>query len=199
MRRTTSPKVLGGIGLSALLVFGGASAANAHGWVGGEGSDLVARPAMAENTGLGNAQYDKQSLEGEKGFPEKGPRDGELASVNQKFGPELDEQSVTRWVKNEVHPGPVRVNWTITANHKTSEWKYFITKKGWDPNAPLTRAELEPLATFDGGGQVASTTSEQVLNIPDDREGYYVIYGVWDVADTPNAFYNTIDVDIHKS
>lgn len=182
--------------LTGALVLGGAGVANAHGWVGAEGSDLVARQVMPGNTGLGSAQYDKQSLEGPKGFPETGPVDGQLASVNKKFGPNLDEQSPTRWVKNKVKAGPVHVNWTFTAPHKTTDWKYFITKIGWDQNAPLTRTELEPLATIKHDGSEASNHPNQVIDVPADHHGYHVIYAVWNVADTGNAFYNTIDVDI---
>ncbi len=29
-----------------------------------------------------------------------------------------------------------------------------------------------------------------------DRSGYHVILAVWDVADTANAFYNVIDVNL---
>ncbi|WP_321158336.1 lytic polysaccharide monooxygenase, partial [Providencia stuartii] len=32
--------------------------------------------------------------------------------------------------------------------------------------------------------------------IPTDREGYHVILAIWDVADTNNAFYQVIDVNL---
>ena len=32
--------------------------------------------------------------------------------------------------------------------------------------------------------------------MPTDRSGYHVILAVWDVADTANAFYNVIDVNL---
>ncbi|MGQ0416456.1 fibronectin type III domain-containing protein, partial [Bacillus sp. HC-TM] len=34
------------------------------------------------------------------------------------------------------------------------------------------------------------------INVPTDRSGYHVILAVWDVADTANAFYNVIDVNL---
>ncbi|WP_177944882.1 lytic polysaccharide monooxygenase, partial [Klebsiella grimontii] len=34
------------------------------------------------------------------------------------------------------------------------------------------------------------------INIPTDRKGYHVIYAVWGIGDTVNAFYQAIDVNI---
>ncbi|MGP2688349.1 lytic polysaccharide monooxygenase, partial [Serratia nevei] len=33
-------------------------------------------------------------------------------------------------------------------------------------------------------------------NIPADRSGSHVILAVWDIADTANAFYQAIDVNL---
>ncbi|WGD37120.1 lytic polysaccharide monooxygenase [Lysinibacter sp. HNR] len=190
------------MGIAAALIAGGATfgvalSASAHGYVGGGDSDLIARPAIKENTNLGAAQYDKHSLEGPKGFPENGPKDGQLASVNSLFGKELDEQSSTRWIKNKINTGPNTVYWTYTQVHSTSKWHYYITKDGWDQNAPLTRAALEPLATVMHDGSSSGNNPRHTIDIPQTKHGYHIIYAVWDVADTPNAFYNTIDVDIN--
>lgn len=69
-------------------------------------------------------------------------------------------------------------------------------KKGWDPNKPLTRAELEPIGTVKHDGSAASNNLTHTINVPTDRNGYHVILAVWDVADTSNAFYNVIDVNL---
>jgi chitin-binding protein len=45
-------------------------------------------------------------------------------------------------------------------------------------------------------GSAASNNLTHEINVPTDRNGYHVILGVWDVADTPNAFYNVIDVNL---
>jgi chitin-binding protein len=37
-------------------------------------------------------------------------------------------------------------------------------------------------------------TQSMNCNVP-ERTGYQVIYGVWEIADTPNSFYQAIDVD----
>ncbi|WP_144875536.1 lytic polysaccharide monooxygenase [Microbacterium sp. 1.5R] len=173
-----------------------APSALAHGYVGGDTSSLISRAAWTANTDRGDVAYEPQSLEAPKGFPAGGPADGRLASAGGLFGETLDEQSATRWAKNVVQAGPVQVSWTLTAAHRTAQWRYFITTQGWDVDAPLDRGDLELLATFDGGGGIPGVPTTHTLTIPSDRTGYHVIYAVWDIADTANAFYNTIDIDV---
>ncbi|MCU1421349.1 MAG: hypothetical protein JWN36_1000 [Microbacteriaceae bacterium] len=173
-----------------------ATPALAHGNIGGPESSVLSRAAWSANADRGAVQFEPQSLEAPKGFPEAGPADGQLASAGGKFGGNLDEQSSTRWAKNLVSPGPLTVAWTLTAAHRTADWKYFITKPGWDQNAPLSRADFVPLATFDGHGDIPAQPTVHTLQIPADYTGYHVIYAIWDIADTGNAFYNTIDLDV---
>ena len=173
-----------------------ATPALAHGNVGGPESSVLSRAAWSANADRGAVQFEPQSLEAPKGFPEAGPADGQLASAGGKFGGNLDEQSSTRWAKNLVSPGPLTVAWALTAAHRTADWKYFITKPGWDQNAPLTRADFVPLATFDGRGDIPAQPTVHTLQIPAGYTGYHVIYAVWEIADTGNAFYNTIDLDV---
>lgn len=45
-------------------------------------------------------------------------------------------------------------------------------------------------------GSAASNNLTHTINVPNDRNGYHVILAVWDVADTSNAFYNVIDVNL---
>lgn len=176
------------------------SAAFAHGYVGDDGRDpsttLQTRAAIKANANMGSIQYEPQSLEAPKGFPEAGPRDGQLASAGDSRALNLDEQSEDRWVKNEVTQGDVTVNWTFTAPHQTTQWRYYMTTDGWDPNDELERSDFELIETVTHDGSAASNNPSHTVTIPEDREGYHVIYAVWDVADTANAFYNVIDVDV---
>ncbi|ANY08003.1 hypothetical protein AFB00_18785 [Pseudonocardia sp. HH130630-07] len=71
-----------------------------------------------------------------------------------------------------------------------------MTKPGWSGDKPLTRGDLELLTTVEHDGSPANTGGAHTVDIPADRSGYHVIYAVWDVADTPNAFYNVIDVQV---
>lgn len=178
------------------LAIGTAPAAWSHGYVGGEESALVARAALSDNVGLGNVQYEPQSIEGRKGFPAAGPVDGQLASGGNERFAELDEQSADRWVKNEITPGLNTIGWHYTAMHPTTKWEYFMTKPGWDPEQPLARSSLELIETVLHDGTLPDRSEAHTIDVPEDRSGYHVIYAVWTVDDTANAFYNVIDVDV---
>ncbi|WP_443095414.1 lytic polysaccharide monooxygenase [Rothia koreensis] len=188
--------------LASVLVLGGAAAANAHGYIGNSESDVTARAAMSSNTDLGAVQYEPQSIEAPKGFSldpsTGGPEDGHLASGGTDLAKNLDEQSSDRWDKNEVQAGQeLNLGWEYTAKHPTAKWHYYITKNGWDQNSPLTRDELQPLSEVDGDGSLPTDGTADQMKLPDDHKGYHVIYAVWDIEDTSNAFYNTVDVNIN--
>lgn len=151
------------------------------------------------NDGCGDIQYEPQSLEALKGFPNSGPPDGKLASAgickpNQCFD-ELDVQGPDRWHKTNVQAGPFTISWHLTANHRSTSWKYFLTKQNWNPSAPLSRSsfDLEPFCTVSGGGSQPPFDFTHSCNLP-VRTGYQVILAVWTIDDTVNAFYNMNDV-----
>ncbi|GAA1508113.1 chitin-binding protein [Agromyces terreus] len=196
-RRPTALVVLAAA--TSLAMLGVAAPAFAHGWIGGSGSELVARQAMPGNGDIGLVQYEPQSLEAPGGFPETGPADGHLASAGIAQFSELDEQTATRWAKNEITPGPHRFGWTYTAPHNTDQWRYYITKNGWNPNEPLKRSSFELLQVVAHDHSAANTNPVHTITIPSDHSGYHVVLAVWEVWDTPNAFYNVVDVDISGS
>ncbi|MCU5684967.1 lytic polysaccharide monooxygenase [Bacillus wiedmannii] len=172
--------------------------AYAHGFVEkpGSRSALCSQTYGALNVNCGSIMYEPQSLEAPKGFPQAGPVDGQIASAGGKFGGILDQQTVDRWFKNTITGGENTFTWKFTAPHLTSKWHYYITKKGWNPNKALTRADFEPIGTVQHDGSAASNNVAHKINVPTDRSGYHVILAVWDVADTVNAFYNVIDVNL---
>lgn len=171
-----------------------AQPAEAHGYVSGP-YGRAAACKMGLNTGCGNVVFEPQSLEAPKGFPAAGPADGRIASAGTAFT-ELDQQSYGRWYKNPIGTGPLTMNWTYTAAHRTSQWSYYMTKQNWDPNAPLKRADLELITTVAHDGSAANTRPAHAITVPANRSGYHVILAIWDVADTVNAFYNVIDVNV---
>lgn len=190
--------------LASTLIVGGATAAFAHGYVGNSGSDVVARVAMQDNGDIGAIRWEPQSLEGPKGFSldprTGGPADGKIASAGVASAARLDDQSPARWKENQVSVGQtVRVGWQYTAPHRSSEWRYYITKNGWDQNAPLARSSLQELTTIKHDGSAAPQGVQHEVTLPADHQGDHVIVAVWDVADTANAFYNVIDVSIGGS
>lgn len=191
-RTITSVTLVSGLTVGTLAF---AAPAFSHGYVNGPKSRAILCKEGV-NVNCGAVAYEPQSLEYLKGFPEYGPADGKIASANGQFGGSLDAQSSTRWAKTDITPGPVLFDWTYTAPHATAKWHYYMTTPDWDPNAPLERSELELIATVDHDGSKASTNPDHVVNIPSNRSGYHVILAVWDVADTVNAFYNVIDVNV---
>lgn len=172
--------------------------AYAHGFVEKPASRaaLCSQNYGALNLMCGNIMYEPQSLEAPKGFPLSGPADGKIASAGGLFGGILDEQSENRWFKNTITGGLNTFTWKYTAPHLTSKWHYYMTKSGWNPNKPLTRTDLELIGTVEHNGSAASNNLTHTINVPPNRNGYHIILAVWDVADTSNAFYSAIDVNL---
>lgn len=144
----------------------------------------------------GSVITEPQGLEALKGFPENGPADGHIASADGKFEGILDIQTSNYWKQQTISTGTNKFTWEYTKDHSTSKWHYYMTKQGWDQNAPLVRDELELIGTVEHDGSLSSTNLTHTINVPDDRSGYNVILAVWDVADTANAFYQVIDVNV---
>ncbi|UOY93304.1 lytic polysaccharide monooxygenase [Ectobacillus sp. JY-23] len=179
--------------LFSLFVFGKEAAA--HGYIQSPASrSLLCQ--QGQNVNCGQIRYEPQSLEGIGGFPQTGPADGQITGAGHY--PELYEQTATRWLKVNLSGGANTFTWKLTAAHRTKEWKYYITKKGWDPNKPIARGDLDamPFCSFNTGGAAPSSTVSHQCTVPTDRTGYYVILGVWEIFDTSNAFYQAIDVNL---
>ena len=82
------------------------------------------------------------------------------------------------------------------SRHIRLEILYY--EKGWDSSKPLARADLELFCSFNDGGKRPPNTVTHTCNVPTDRTGYYLILAVWEIADTGNAFYNVIDVNLNN-
>ncbi|MFS7185501.1 N-acetylglucosamine-binding protein GbpA [Serratia proteamaculans] len=168
----------------------------AHGYVESPQSRAY-KCNLQQNIDCGPVQYEPQSVEKDSGFPSGPlPRDGELASASIPNYSPLDKQSMNMWAKNPIKAGINKFTWYHTAQHKTNNWRYYITKQNWDANKPLTREAFEsaPFCQEEGHGQMPSQRQVTECNVP-ERSGYQVIYGVWEIADTANSFYQVIDVD----
>ncbi|MFI2782042.1 lytic polysaccharide monooxygenase auxiliary activity family 9 protein [Streptomyces sp. ALB3] len=136
------------------------------------------------------------------------PEDGRIASAGKDFAAKLDEpDSQQGWQKHPVRAGEaLDITWAYHAPHKTRRWNYFLTKDGWDPSKPLARAQFDPapIATYQNSGQpywsaddlVPADPTVHSVTLPGDRRGYHVLLSVWEVADTAQAFYQVIDLDI---
>lgn len=151
---------------------------------------------LGNNHDCGNVTWEPQSVEQKSGFPASAlPRDGELASAGIPGFSQLNRQSADAWVKTAIKAGKQKFTWHHTAPHKTTNWRYFITKQDWNPNAPLTRDAFEktPFCVIDGNGQAPAVETPHECNVP-ARTGYQAIYSVWEIADTANSFYQVADV-----
>jgi predicted carbohydrate-binding protein with CBM5 and CBM33 domain len=151
--------------------------------------------ADGTNTNCGGVQYEPQSVEGSDRFPETGPADGIIAAAGSASWTPLNEQSPTRWSKVSMQPGSNTFNWVFTANHRSRDWRYFITKPDWNPSQPLARSsfDLTPFCVYDGNNTQPLFNLSHNCNVP-ERSGYQIILGVWDVADTDASFYSVVDV-----
>ncbi|WP_206912053.1 hypothetical protein IGL98_003251 [Enterococcus sp. DIV0840] len=201
-----------GLALMSTIILSGAGLlnadeANAHGYVekpaarGYQGSlDKNTMGWTAAMEKYGNVITNPQSLEAPKGFPQAGPADGRIASANGGLGQisdfVLDNTGADRWVKQDVQTGENTFSWHYTAPHSTTKWHYYITKNGWNPEKPIARKDLQLIGEVKHDGSAASNNKSHQVTIPADHSGYHVVLAVWDVEDTPNAFYNVIDVNV---
>ncbi|MFF8387049.1 lytic polysaccharide monooxygenase auxiliary activity family 9 protein [Streptomyces kanasensis] len=142
--------------------------------------------------------------------PKPVPPDGRIASGgSEPAAARLDE--VRDWPKNDLQSGAeVPFQWNFTMKHRTRRFNYFVTKEGWDPAAPLSRDQFEPVpfATYKPYGDIPHWEMPEAPHDPNldkphtiklpARSGYHVILGVWEVADTGHAFYQVIDVNFTR-
>lgn len=172
-------------------------AAQAHGYTANPPSrQALCADGTVQN--CGSIQWEPQSVEGPGNFPTGGPADGALCSGGNGRFSVLDDPRGGSWPATDVRPGQqVSFTWTITAGHSTESFRYFITKNSWDPSKPLTRDQLEltPVEQVDlGGAQPGDTVTHQVT-LPGDKTGRHLVFAVWEIADTSNAFYACSDVN----
>ncbi|MGW0606423.1 lytic polysaccharide monooxygenase auxiliary activity family 9 protein [Streptomyces sp. NPDC002644] len=173
--------------------------ANGHGY-----TDLpISRQKLCQNgtvTNCGNIQWEPQSVEGPKGFPAAGPADGDICSAGHGTFNQLDQPktpSGAAWPATKVTAGQsYTFRWQFTARHSTSDFRYYITKPGWNQNAPLTRSALNltPFLTVPYNNQQPPQTLSHSGTLPGGLSGRHMIVAVWTVADTANAFYACSDV-----
>ncbi|QXE36688.1 MULTISPECIES: lytic polysaccharide monooxygenase auxiliary activity family 9 protein [Streptomyces] len=171
------------------------SSASSHGYT----DSPISRQKLCANgtvTNCGNIQWEPQSVEGPKGFPNGGPADGKICSGGLGQFAQLDDPRGGSWPTTKVNGGQsYNFRWQFTARHATTDFKYYITKNGWNSSAPLTRAALDtqPFLTVPYNNQQPPATLSHSGTLP-SRSGKHIILAVWTIADTGNAFYACSDV-----
>ncbi|MEE4495814.1 lytic polysaccharide monooxygenase auxiliary activity family 9 protein [Streptomyces sp. BE230] len=146
-----------------------ASSASAHGYI----SSPPSRQAQcaAGTVSCGDIKYEPQSVEGPKGLTS-------CSGGNSRFA-ELDDDS-KGWQVTPVSRS-TSFQWVLTARHSTSTWQYF--------------AGGQKIAEFnDNGAQPGATVTHQVDF--GSHTGRQKVLAVWNIADTSNAFYACIDVNV---
>ena len=119
----------------------------------------------------GDIQYEPQSVEGPKGLRS-------CSAGNARFA-ELDDDGKA-WRATPVGT-TATFTWQLTVQHRTSTWEYYVGD---------TRVAL----VDDGGAQPGATVSHQV-----DLSGFtgrQKVLAIWNIADTANAFYACIDLQV---
>lgn len=158
---------------------GGSSAACIAASAGGNASQYE-----PQSIGIGGANDNHQAL-----IP-----DGKLCSANMASNNGLN-LARNDWKATTVTAGPLAFTWTNTAPHKTSYFRYYITKEGFNPGAaPLKWSDLEQIAQTAPEGQEAVST--HMVNLP-PRTGRHIVYSIWQrdpLRDAPEGFYQCIDV-----
>ncbi|MEV6111083.1 lytic polysaccharide monooxygenase auxiliary activity family 9 protein [Streptomyces sp. NPDC052109] len=178
------------------LSTGGASG---HGY-----TDLpISRQKLCANgtvTGCGDIQYEPQSVEGPKGFPVARPADGQICNGGLSRFAQLSSPTTPSggaWPTTKVTGGQTYTfRWQFTAMHATTDFKYYVTKQGWNQNHALSRSDLNltPFLTVPYNGQRPPATLSHSGTLPTGLSGHHVIVAVWTIADTGNAFYACSDV-----
>ncbi|MEU9075939.1 lytic polysaccharide monooxygenase [Kitasatospora sp. NPDC004745] len=171
--------------------------AQSHGYISTPPSRAALCGADAVAWDCGDIQWEPQSVEGPKGFPNSGPADGTIcAGGNSRFA-ELDDPHGGAWPATSVRAGQqLTFTWKFTARHATTSFKYYLTKAGYDASRPVTRASLEltPFLTVPYNGRQVPSTLSHTATLPSGRTGHQVVVSVWEIADTGNAFYSCTDV-----
>ncbi|WP_238013025.1 lytic polysaccharide monooxygenase [Dactylosporangium sp. AC04546] len=169
MRRAFAlvPLVLGAVVASLLVT---ASPAGAHGYI----SSPPSRQAMCAQgrvANCGDIIYEPQSVEAPKGSMQCNGGGSRFTVLN-------DESK--GWPATSVGNN-VTFNWVLTARHSTSTWEYFVGS---------TR-----IAVFDDGGRQPGATVSHNVSLG-GRTGRIKVLARWNIADTINAFYSCVDLQV---
>ncbi|MFK4211238.1 lytic polysaccharide monooxygenase auxiliary activity family 9 protein [Streptomyces sp. NPDC030920] len=161
--------VIGALLAPVLVLTLPVGSASAHGYI----SSPPSRQAQcaAGTVSCGEIKYEPQSVEGPKGLTS-------CSGGNSRFA-ELDDD-FKGWQVTPISRS-TSFQWVLTARHATSTWQYF--------------AGGRKIAEFnDNGAQPGATVTHQVDF--GNLTGRQKVLAVWNIADTANAFYACIDVNV---
>ncbi|MGW3473504.1 lytic polysaccharide monooxygenase auxiliary activity family 9 protein [Saccharopolyspora sp. NPDC000995] len=158
-----------GVALAPFLIMIPAGSASAHGYIDSPPSRQA--QCAAGTVACGAINYDPQSVEGPKGLTS-------CSGGNEGFA-EPDDDS-KGWTATPVG-NSVTFNWTPAVAHRTTTWQYFIGGNR--------------VAVFDQDGQQPPSQLSHTVDLG-GFSGKQKMLAVWNVADTANAFYAYVDLDV---
>lgn len=180
---------------------------NAHGYIKTPPSRQASCAAdKVDESNCGGVTYEPQSVESPKGAPFDTDVGTQICNGGGSRFSELNTPGADIWPTTSIPAAQdLALEWKITTAHKTQSWAYYITKADTplDPSQPLTKDsfETEPILLLDTNHDAPPPSLTHT--VPGDalagRSGYAVIYGVWSIGDTGNAFYNCVDVNFEAS
>ncbi|WIX82566.1 lytic polysaccharide monooxygenase [Amycolatopsis carbonis] len=161
---------LAGAAIAPVIVLvGPVGTASAHGYVNAPASRQA---QCAQNiVSCGDIKWEPQSVEGPKGQRTCNGGVARFAELNDNSKP---------W-RATATGRTVTFDWTFTARHKTSTYEYYIGN---------TR-----VASFSGNNQVPPATVSHSVNLG-NRTGHQTVLAIWNIADTTNAFYSCVDLQV---
>ncbi|MEV0085049.1 lytic polysaccharide monooxygenase auxiliary activity family 9 protein [Saccharopolyspora sp. NPDC003752] len=158
-----------GAAIAPFLVAIPTSTAGAHGYIDSPPSRQA--QCAAGTVPCGEIKWEPQSVEGPKGLTS-------CSGGNGRFS-DLDDDG-KGWKATQVG-NTVNFNWTITANHSTTTWEYFI---GGNRVAVFDDHGAQPPDRFSHTVDLGGVSGRQKL------------LAVWNIADTANAFYACVDLNV---
>jgi predicted carbohydrate-binding protein with CBM5 and CBM33 domain len=167
-RKIAYPMATLGMVASSLAV--ASSPALAHGYVSSPPS-RQAQCAAGTIANCGAIQFEPQSAEAPKGSKEC---NGGVAAFSQ-----LNDDSLP-WRATNVGKSAT-FNWVLTARHRTATWVYYV--------------DGAAVATFDDNNAIPAATVSHTVDLS-RFSGRKTVLAVWNIGDTPMAFYNCVDVNI---
>ncbi|GAA2610965.1 lytic polysaccharide monooxygenase [Paractinoplanes durhamensis] len=169
MRRWFTLPALTVATIAASLLVAVAPAA-AHGYISSPPS-RQANCASGAVANCGDIIYEPQSVEAPKGSTQCNGGGSRFAVLND---------TSKAWPAASVGQ-TVTFNWVLTARHSTATWEYFI-------GGTL-------LASFNDGGAQPGATKSHTVSMK-GFTGRQTVLARWNIADTVNAFYSCVDLNI---
>jgi predicted carbohydrate-binding protein with CBM5 and CBM33 domain len=169
LRRRLSVLAAAVLAAPLLVVISPSSPASAHGWITNPPSrqDQCATGVVSN---CGAIQYEPQSVEAPKGS--RSCSGGTSFTVLDNDG--------KGWRVTSIGSSAT-FTWRNTAMHRTLNWQYYV-----DGNLHQTFTN--------GQAQPPQTVNHQLTGLPG---GKHKILAVWNILDTPMAFYSCVDVTVN--